>query len=382
MKEAGTTAITAFGACTSLGSATHAAAAARAGLVRIEEIPGLSYTDEETNEEALLTGHPISGITDGFAQSGRLVRIGVAAMADLLASATWINPRRTALYLAFSPIARPLSDSDDDDDDDEGFGRSAPAAPGLSAEELARRVADGICSASGLELNPMSVSCYVEGRHGASRALHDATDALQRGRCDFAIVGGIDSELDPSRIDRSLASERVKTAQNPVGFLPGEAGVFALLERIETLRGQGRGAEALIAQMSTATEPENFAAGKVPTGKGLSEVAALALTRAGGASEPHGTVYIDLNGEPHRAMDWGSALVRLHGKCSVDAWAQSYPAASFGEVGAAYPLLASFLAARALSRGYARGSIALVLASCDEGGRAAIVLRRMRAGAG
>jgi 3-oxoacyl-[acyl-carrier-protein] synthase-1 len=78
-------------------------------------------------------------------------------------------------------------------------------------------------------------------------------------------------------------------------------------------------------------------------------------------------------------MDWGHAVVRLRGQ--FDAFAEPvvwYPAASFGDVGAASGLAGVCVAARAWERQYAPAAGALVVAASDGGERAAIALSGMR----
>jgi 3-oxoacyl-[acyl-carrier-protein] synthase-1 len=80
-----------------------------------------------------------------------------------------------------------------------------------------------------------------------------------------------------------------------------------------------------------------------------------------------------LNGDPVRAMEWGTALV------SLPPWASGadhlYPAASFGDTGAAAGAMNVVFALRTLTRSRAGYPSALVWASGDDGGRAVVWLQ-------
>ncbi|MCC6559522.1 MAG: hypothetical protein IT372_41930 [Polyangiaceae bacterium] len=373
MKDTRALMISAMGACTCFGDITTAAAADRAGLTRARELPHAPYIDEETEDTALLAGHPISGITDGFEGHGRLCRIGAAALQDLLASAPWVNPRRAALFLVLPQFMEPEEDEGDVELDD-----AEPPPPRYFTTESARSIAEQIASMVGLAVAPDALRSYPEGRRGNARSLQEAIDWLRRGRCDHAIVGACDAELDSYRIARAFAAGRLKTTGNPVGFMPGEAGAFILLERYEAAPGRDRAPEALLVDPCVANEESSYAAEKPATGRGLSQVLISALSGLGAASAGRGDVYIDLNGEPYRSMDWGSALARAQSACAVGSWRRRILAANFGETGAAAPILAVCLAARSFAREYSHGPSAVVLFADDDGARAAIPLRDPR----
>jgi 3-oxoacyl-[acyl-carrier-protein] synthase-1 len=175
---------------------------------------------------------------------------------------------------------------------------------------------------------------------------------------------------------RALAAGRVKTVTNPVGFMPGEAGAFLLLERQAAAASRGIAPVLVVVEPSFGLEENSFASERPPLGRGLAGVAAAALGRLRSPGDHRGSVFIDVNGEPYRAADWGQAAVRLLELGLLADWPQEVVAASFGETGAASPLLALILAARSFTRGYSRGDTALVLASDDGGNRGATTLHQ------
>lgn len=213
---------------------------------------------------------------------------------------------------------------------------------------------------------------HPAGHVGTARALREAGEALRAGRCDHALVGACDSWLDPVRLQGIAEAGRLKTRNDPVGFTPGEAAAFILLERPALAAGGRELPPALLTDLREETEENVLGADRPPTGRALARAAAGALGQGG-----RGTIYVDLNGETYRATDWGMALNRIPSP-GLDGWARELPAASFGDTGVASTILAAALATRAFIRRYAVGDKALVLSSGDGPERLALLLERPR----
>jgi 3-oxoacyl-[acyl-carrier-protein] synthase-1 len=348
-----------MGAATSLGALVQAAAAARAGIVRAQELVASTCFDGETRESVPLVGHTAGPLTDGFEGLGRLVQLCVAALEDLRASAPGLRQERLEWLLC---LPRDL-----------GLGTSPPRAP----EEVARLLAERLQAETGLEPRPQSLHLLMEERGGTVQALAESTRLLRERRCDHCLVLACDSLVSPERTESLLSARRLKTPDHPVGFMPGEAAVAVLLERHDTLRERGQRPLAHLFEPITAQEPQCFNAKAPPMGRALVESLTKALVQAGAGDLPDGSLYLDLNGEEFRAREWGQTLLRARDTCRIDTWAPSIPAVSFGETGAASPLLALCLAARAFARGYGRGHHALLLVSGDDGHRAGMMLGRV-----
>lgn len=356
----GNATIRAIGCCTSLGGAVSAAAAFRAGLSRSRELRGWTYTDEEANEEAVVVGHPVQGITDGFEGVGRLVRLATVALEDLARSVPTeqLKAARTIVLTAL-----PAPDGTNEDSEGPTPEDADPVGvPFVRAMELLSRPWLGLAEQK----------VFVEGRTGFFAALRDAVGLLHAGGCDYCIVGGVDSWLGTERLEALMLSDGVKTANEPAALSPGEAAAYLLLARGGAAPTQGPPLE--VAEPTVTQEPTAGPEGPPPTGRALAD-AALAALKAGGASDaPAGSVYPDLNGEPARARDWGLALGRLHAQTGVGSWASLLPATSFGDVGAASAPLGLCLAVRGFQRAYAPGRHALITAADGGGARGAVTL--------
>jgi 3-oxoacyl-[acyl-carrier-protein] synthase-1 len=165
----------------------------------------------------------------------------------------------------------------------------------------------------------------------------------------------------------------LKTSVNPVGFVPGEAAAFVLVERTEDTRPMG--SRPLASFVCGPLVPGAFhrLSDNPPDGV----VLAHAIRDLLAMQSPYakvGLVIGDLNGDEYRAQDWGSALVRLrnaHGLADARMW---IPALGFGETGSAAGALALCLAARTIERGQLRQDMALVWLSDKRGGAAAVIV--------
>jgi 3-oxoacyl-[acyl-carrier-protein] synthase-1 len=261
---------------------------------------------------------------------------------------------------------------------DEGAEEGGPDPTALRplTEGEIRRMAAQALDAAGLLIGDAARRTYATGKPGVATALIDALDTLERRHLARAIVCAVDSEIDLPRIRLSFNSDRLKTMDKAVGFLPGEAAACVLLERIESVSQDGRRPASLLGCPSVANEEPNDDPSRPPMGRALSEAILEALAGAGVAETATGTAYLELNGETHRAIDWGNALVRLRTRSQLDAWNHVIPAVNFGDTGLASPVLALCLATRAYARGYATGDVSLILGSDQTGMRFAFVAGR------
>ncbi|RYZ43203.1 MAG: hypothetical protein EOO71_04555 [Myxococcaceae bacterium] len=321
------------------------------------ELPGCSCIDEETRVPAPLVGHAAGPLTYGFEGLGRLVQLGVAALGDMNGLTPGWKQGRLEAFLCLSSEV----------------GLDTPWAP----LDVAQRMMGRLQEETGWALPPGSIHLSCEERGGTVRALAEAARRLRARQCDTALVLACDSLVSPERTERLLDQRRLKTPDHPVGFMPGEAGVAILLERYDSVRGRGVRPHGLLFDPVIAQEPHCLAAKSPPTGRALAEVLTQALVQADAREATAGDLYLDLNGENFRASEWGHTRVRTQEWCGMEAWAQRIPALNFGETGAASPLLAVCLAARAFARKYSRGDHALVLSSGDDGHRSGIILDRV-----
>jgi 3-oxoacyl-[acyl-carrier-protein] synthase-1 len=222
-----------------------------------------------------------------------------------------------------------------------------------------------------LRLVPASVE-HVGG-HGSSAllAVERACAALRDGSVDWALIAGFDLRTDPESIAAGVRAGRVIGPERSWGHVPGE-GAAALLLASERVVQRRENHTALVA-VASANEPQPLGSNSPCLGKGLTEAATQALSAL-----PPGTraarVLCDLNGERHRADEWGFTVTRI-GNHLRDPSAFESPATAWGDCGAANGLLLLGLAAAAGARGEGAGDCLLVWTSSDGPERAAALVQ-------
>jgi 3-oxoacyl-[acyl-carrier-protein] synthase-1 len=211
------------------------------------------------------------------------------------------------------------------------------AGPDVAGWDLARAFAPALLGRAGID-PPARVAVDQSG-HGAALVLLEAAARLLHdrkvGRC---VLVAVDSYLDAERLTEwDERRGRLRSDRNPDGFLPGEAAVALLFEP----PGERR-ALAAVAPPAFGVEPQ-----------------------------PIGGDKNGLNGESHRAFEWGLARMRL--TPALDEARVRHPADCVGDVGAASGALLVGLAAHLLERGRAATS-ALVFTASSAGQRAATLV--------
>ena len=106
------------------------------------------------------------------------------------------------------------------------------------------------------------------------------------------------------------AQDRLKTPYAPYGVTPGEAAAFVVIERAADAAARGARPLCAIRALGTADGPPLASPPRNDGARALCEAMAAA-TRGANALRDRMTVVCDLNGEPHRAIEWGLARSRV-----------------------------------------------------------------------
>jgi 3-oxoacyl-[acyl-carrier-protein] synthase-1 len=364
----------------SLGyDARTACAAARAGLTRSVEIPFMVLEGDKS--PGLAVGHPVPLLGGGFEGDARLIRLLQGALRDLDGKLTSevLSTARVGFYLALPARERErlgleVMAEDDRVDYVEQLGESGAIdergrSQGILGDAL-RLAAFPVRLGSGGHLARVSLS-----GHAAVIELYASAQAdLTAGTVDLAIVLAADSLISAATLRWLHATYRLKSAMCPAGVSPGEAAAAVVLARPGTI-GEHSSPPARIERVFTAQSATQFLRGESPDGAGQFEVM-RGLVDGTDESAGHLWLIVDQNGEVYRAMDWGRTLVRYRGTSPVPdggpiMW---YPAASFGDTGAAAAAIATCLAVCAHERGYAPSVHAIVMANSDGASRAGCVV--------
>ncbi|RUX27798.1 MULTISPECIES: beta-ketoacyl synthase N-terminal-like domain-containing protein [unclassified Mesorhizobium] len=208
----------------------------------------------------------------------------------------------------------------------------------------------------------------AHGRPAGHVALERARRMIDSGEARYVMIAGVDSYLTAGSISHFLRRERLLTASNPNGFIPGEAAAAVLCTR-----ASGHGIH--LAGLGLSREPASiYNESDLPLrSDGMTSAYRVALEEAGFEMNRLGYRISDLIGEQYWFKQTALASLRLlRGRHEFqDLWS---PTESIGNVGAAVVPLMLGMAFIAAEKGYAAGNPALVEASNDEGACGAAIL--------
>jgi len=375
--------ISAVGLTSSLGvGSEQACASARAGVARVTPVDSLNaavdpaLAKETIDGVPLLVAHQVPAVATGFTGLGKLLVLARSALDEVLRKLhlTADQQARTGLCLSLS-----------DDYFLSHFGQALDTAepvpppghgPTLDARALA--LCGRLCREAGLGIDRPRQWVSRAGRLGMLGAFNQAASWIEAGLVDRCLIGAVDSLVEPAVLQACGKARVLKTDANPVGFMPGEAASFVVVEHA----GQALAPVQVLAS-DYAVDESYFAPRSQPLGQGLLKVVQEVVQTV--ASSPPAReqgwprlIVTDLNGTEMRAMDWGHALVRLRealGEFEPAVW---LPVESFGETGAVTGLLAVCMVYEAARRGQLPDGQVLVLLSAEQGGRGSVLLETRR----
>jgi 3-oxoacyl-[acyl-carrier-protein] synthase I len=379
--------ITGLGMATALGcDAPNACAAARAGLLRLRELKVLNFQADQIWGGGPVKGHTVPLGAEGSLGVSKALTLGRLALADLMSRLPLARAElaRTALHLnladqfltdahevAVRTEAKQLAAAKSSIAGGKPVevDENAPLPSARWAEQC-KDFIPRLLRRCGLEGSPASSSVSFGGHTGVVPTLQKAVDDLRR--LDRCLVGGIDCCVEPAFLTAAVAAGLLKTDENPVGFLPGEAAAFFMLEKLAAARARGAKVLAVLGPSASSREKCDRLSDTLPQGIALTGVIREVLAGQARNGQRLGLVVGDLNGDVARGMEWGHALPRLHPEFRLGDLPLWLAAQSFGETGAAAGPLAVCLAAQALQRGYAPSPAVLIWLASDNGSRAAL----------
>jgi 3-oxoacyl-[acyl-carrier-protein] synthase I len=189
---------------------------------------------------------------------------------------------------------------------------------------------------------------FAGGRAAGFAALHTSLHEIAAGS-DYAIVGGIDTYLDPEVLTTLELEGRLIAEGATDAFAPGEAAGFLLLGSAAAVERDGLSSIGFVHQPAAGVEPGHRYSDEPYRGEGLA--AAVAAAIASGPGVPVRTVLCSLNGESLGAKEWGVAALRSRPGFADDV-RMFHPADCFGDAGAATAPMLIGLAAIGMQRGY------------------------------
>lgn len=366
-----------FSLINSLGhDAATACAAARAGLSRISELDTLnpmlcnSFGQESLDGLPPINGHAVFGLGNGAAGIGKIVSLAVPALQQWLAhNATRVSSaRKPALLLGLSDYYvqdhHYASDNESVLPDD--------LSPSDLWQRQAPRIVERLFHETGLRILPENV--HVDfGSHAVFGALFKrAQQLIHDQQHDLLLTLCADSLLEPACLVASADAGLMATADNPVGFLPGEAaavGLFSPHERQGLRTDGGLWVRACHHHHGTGWDDDTL-----PDGRTMATLVADCLQDGGVKAQDIQQVLIDHNGLEWYAYEWGNTQLQLQQRGISLAHSQHiFPIVSFGEIGAAYGLTCLAMAEQGYQRGYYHGATLLLMTSLSGARTAALI---------
>ncbi len=343
-------ALTGAGLVTSVGRGRPALAAVRAGLSRPCAL-AFAALDEEGLDEEAVTGHPVTGLTEGFSPLGRWFQLGRAAFVDLFQGlgVPSLSDRpfwSTTLLVGALPETNTTRFENED------------GQPDASREVLL----GPLQRALGIDLPDRAVGCVCHGHTSAAEALQAAGAAIAAGHAKRALLLAVDSYLDDFTLQWLASEDRLKTPEGPTGLSPGEAAACFLLEPLPEARRRKAPVLAVVGPVVVATASSS---GRTVEGGRALAGCIRAAWSAGATSRFDGPLVSDLNGESWRAEQWGMSLTYLADL--LGPIGLHLPATSLGDTGASSGLVGIALAAHLMSRRQDSPGRAMVVSSSDNG---------------
>lgn len=340
-----------FGARTAVGlRADTSAAAVRAGISRLQLHP--RYVD--------LAGEGMRLAYDGRLDPGlplaeRMIGLATSALTEACEVLLPLGRPTLSLFVAL-PEPRPGYD----------------AAIGQRVQSALVRHAQAFATVE-------KVVPFPHGHAAGFMALQAAAAELAARRAELAIVGGVDSWLDPATLEWLDLTRQLDSDRNRGGFTPGEAACFTVVGPPDIGRRSQLHAQASVLGIGVAREPQPITSLEPCLGLGLCAAVEQATQGLRLPEQKISTTYCDINGVRYRSEEFMYLPLRQWGPF-VDSNQYTAPADCWGDVGAASGPLLLCLSAMSAARGYAKGRYALAWASSLGGtrGAAAIELPEVR----
>ncbi len=279
----------------------------------------------------------------------RLAHLAAGAIVEALATVPKARVGETALILCLAEETR--------------AGRLAP-----DGQSLLKRIGEIV------EVSTHHRSRIIaHGRPSGIVALQQARKMLAEGEVEYVMIAGVDSYLSTGSIAQYLGDRRLLTADNPNGFIPGEAAAALLCGKPGSgglaLHGVGLAREAAFIYNGLDEDGAHLPL----RGDGMTGAYRAAFRETGIEMNRLGYRIADLIGEQYWFKQSALAALRLvRGRHEFqDIWS---PGESLGNIGAAVVPAMVGMAFTAAQKGYAAGNPVLVEASGDDGACGAAVL--------
>jgi 3-oxoacyl-[acyl-carrier-protein] synthase-1 len=355
-------------------------AASRAQMRRIAPLDDCAVVDTESDagESVEVAAHRVPKLSVGLHGLIRLLSLSAAALTDLTLEPAMLDGRSTGIILlSRSDLHRrewlkqmradPEKAGDRDLDGEE-------ASLGAEAARLSRDLLPKVATRARIAFQKEAQRVLLADQTGFVMALELASKWIAERTCERCLIGGVDSYLDPATVRALEGLQLLKTPDDPAGLIPGEAACFVAVEALDGVFRDRRKPLATLEGTAFADGASRLR-GDTATGDGLSQAIAKTFGYLADGGRATGIAVVNLNGEPHRALEWGHTVVRTLMPLALGNVSVLPPPLHLGEIGAATGPVSVAMLARAWARRYAPSPNALVCLLGDDGARGTFYVR-------
>ncbi len=312
------------------------------------DISGFGETSYVDNDGEPIVGAVVPGLPLSLRAYERLEAMLQGAIAECLRLRPDLRDGEVPLLLGVAETERP------------------GGLPAGRAREMVARVERALGFAFHRDDSRVIAAGHVSAFHGLARA----REALSRGETRACVVACVDSLVNAQTLAWLDAHQRLKTAQNSDGVIPGEAAACMVVEA-KPRRGEPW---AQVLGLGFAREEASVLATSLPfRGEGMTAALKEALAEAGcGMHEVHQRIS-DLGGEAYGFREVSLALSRTM-RVRGEEMPLLHPAECLGDTGAAAGAIMHIVFANLAAKGCVRGPRAACHGSEAEGGRAVSVI--------
>ncbi len=333
--------ISAIGMVSSVGfDARTSCASIRAGISRPNEYSYYSQLDYATQDMEPIIVHQMQGVTEGYYFLGLWLKLAKLCMKDLFSNNN-LPDKKDALFWQRTGIIAAIPNMDDD----RYLGQAGISVDYLKQDYLAKLV-----QYFGIPILEKNLRLSSYGSSGALAAMNVASDMMNCGDIDRAIVLSVDSYINQASLEWLQNHNRLKTADNTTGLCPGEAGCCFMLESTSSLLQRAGDSLAKIERIEMGMEKQSILNDEPISGEMMKDALAKILTDFSESSPLKATIISDLNGENWKALQFSNA--RTANRALSDASPLIIPAASIGDVGVSVGAACICLATQVFARQY------------------------------
>jgi 3-oxoacyl-[acyl-carrier-protein] synthase I len=358
--------ISGIGMITSVGhDVVTSCASIRAGIMRAVELEHMPISSSDLSDPEGLVCCPVSPYTDGFGSVARWSIMANKALTDLL-SYTVLPEFTDNIFWNKTSIVFALPSLDSANLDFEGI---------VNSENIMDIFVIPFLNQSELPIDPARCFVVDEDNTAVIKACDLVEQLLSSDEFDHVIVITADSNIEANALSWLALQNRLKTPNNPVGFMPGEAAAALLFETEHAIQQRGKKALARVYAHNVQQEENNLYSEETNTGEALSKSIKTALSAVNMNGAFDGTVFSDLNGEEWRAQEQALAKLNIPRSLVSEKTKEILPVASLGDIGVVNVACSLCILIESTKRGYALSSDALILASAAMGSTGSMLIK-------